>query len=161
MTTTRCLIAAFTVSASLGSSLFAQGTTGSVSGRVIDSTSQQPIQSAALTVVGMQIGGCTRADGRYLLNGVPTGAQRVRVTRIGFRAQEAPVSVTTGATATVDFVLVAAAATLSEVVVTGYGAQRREAITGSVATVEADVANVGVVANPNQLLQGRVTGVTT
>ena len=161
MTTPRCLIAAFMVSASLGSTLFAQGTTGSVSGRVIDSTSQQPIQSATVTVAGTQIGGFTRPDGRYLLNGVPTGAQRVRVTRIGFRAQEAPVSVTTGATATVDFTLVAAAATLSEVVVTGYGAQRREAITGSVATVEADAANVGVVTNPNQLLQGRVTGVTT
>ena len=161
MTTTRCLIAAFMVGASLGSTLLAQATTGSVSGRVIDSTSQQPIPSAAVSVAGTQIGGFTRADGRYLLNGVPTGTHRVRVTRIGFGAQEVQVAVTVGATATVNFTLVAAAATLSEVVVTGYGAQRREAITGSVATVEADAANVGVVANANQLLQGRVSGVQT
>ena len=64
-----------------------------------------------------------------------------------------------GATATADFTLTAVAATLSEVVVTGYGAQRREAITGSVAQVDADDANEGVIANPNQLVQGRVTGV--
>jgi iron complex outermembrane receptor protein len=60
---------------------------------------------------------------------------------------------------TADFSMVAQASQLSEVVVTGYGAQRREAITGSVATVGADEANVGVIANANQLLQGRVAGV--
>ena len=158
MAAVRCLIAAAVVGITLGSDLAAQGT-GSISGRVVDSTTQQPVANATVSVVGTQIGGQTRLDGRYFLNNVPTGAQRIRVARIGYGAQESPVTVIAGGTATVDFTVVAVAATLSEVVVTGYGSQRREAITGSVSTIEADAANVGVIANPNQLIQGRATGV--
>jgi iron complex outermembrane receptor protein len=51
------------------------------------------------------------------------------------------------------------AAVLSEIVVTGYGTQRREAISGSVATINADQADVGVVTNANQMLSARVAGV--
>ena len=154
----RWVVAALLIGAALGSPLRAQGT-GSVSGRVVDSTTQQPVANAQVQVVGTQVGGLTRLDGRYFLTGVAAGAQRVRVTRIGFGAQESAVTVTAGGTATADFTLAAVAATLSEVVVTGYGSQRREAITGSVAQVNADEANKGVVTNPNQLVQGRVSGV--
>jgi TonB-linked SusC/RagA family outer membrane protein len=159
MAAVRCLIAALAVGITLGTDVGAQGTTGSITGRVVDSTTQQPVANATVNVVGTQIGALTRVDGRYFLNAVPAGAQRIRITRIGFGAQEAPATVTAGGTTTLDFTLVAVAATLSEVVVTGYGAQRREAITGSVATIQADDANKGVIANPNQLIQGRVTGV--
>jgi len=154
----RWVVAALLIGTALGSPLRAQGT-GSVSGRVVDSTTQQPVANAQVQVVGTQIGGLTRLDGRYFLQGVPTGAQKIRITRIGFGAQESSVTVSAGGTATVDFTLSAVAATLSEVVVTGYGSQRREAITGSVAQVNADDANKGVIANPNQLVQGRVSGV--
>ena len=133
----RWVVAALLIGTALGNPLRAQGT-GSISGRVVDSTTQQPVANAQVQVVGTQIGGLTRLDGRYFLQNVPTGSQRVRVTRIGFGAQEAPVTVTAGGTATADFTLSAVAATLSEVVVTGYGSQRREAITGSVAQVNAD-----------------------
>src|SRR5262249_31315093 len=146
------------VGTALGGDLSAQGT-GSVSGRVIDSTTQQPVANATVNVVGTQIGALTRVDGRYFLQGVPTGPQRIRVTRIGFAAQEKPATINSGGTSEMDFTMVAVAATLSEVVVTGYGSQRREAITGSVAQVQADEANKGVIDNPNQLIQGRVTGV--
>ncbi len=57
------------------------------------------------------------------------------------------------------FTLAPQASILEPVVVTGYGSQRREAITGSVSTVEANVANVGVKTNADQLLQGRAAGV--
>src|SRR5688572_6915140 len=160
MAAVRCLITALVIGVTLGTGLSAQGTTGSITGRVVDSTTQQPVANATVSVVGTQVGALTRADGRYFLNGVPTGAQRLRVARIGFGAQEVPVTVTDGATATVDFTIIAVAATLSEVVVTGYGQQRREAITGSVSQIDADQANKGVMTNPNQLIQGRVTGVT-
>ena len=154
----RWVIAALLIGTALGSPLRAQGT-GNISGRVIDSTTQQPVANAQVQVVGTQIGGLTRVDGRYFLQSVPTGSQRIRITRIGFAAQEQTVTVAAGASATADFTLTAVAAALSEVVVTGYGSQRREAITGSVAQVNADDANKGVVTNPNQLVQGRVTGV--
>jgi TonB-dependent starch-binding outer membrane protein SusC len=139
--------------------LAAQAGTGIVTGRVVDSASQQPLVSATIRVIGTTSGALTRNDGSYTLSGIRPGPQQLRVTRIGFAAQVRPITVTAGGTVTADFAMAAQASQLSEVVVTGYGAQRREAITGSVATVGADEANVGVIANANQLLQGRVAGV--
>jgi TonB-dependent starch-binding outer membrane protein SusC len=158
MAAKRWVVAALLLGTSLGGKLHAQGT-GNIAGQIADSTSKQPVANAQVSVVGTQIGALTRLDGRYFLTGVPVGPHQVRVTRIGFAAQEKPATVNAGGTTTLDFTLSAVAATLSEVVVTGYGSQRREAITGSVAQVQADEANKGVIDNPNQLIQGRVTGV--
>ena len=137
----------------------AQDTTGTITGRVVDSASQAGVPGMRVNVVGTQLNALTRDDGRYILLAVPPGAQRVRVSRIGFIAQELPVTVVAGRPVELDFVMVQSAVTLSEVVTIGYGTQRREAITGSVATVDADEANVGVVTNANQMIQGRVAGV--
>jgi iron complex outermembrane receptor protein len=137
----------------------AQPSTGTIAGRVVESTSQQPLSNVTIAVDGTQLGTLTREDGGYTITGVPAGTHTVRARRIGFSTQDQSVTVSAGQTATANFTLTAVAASLSEVVVTGYGTQRREAITGSVSTVDAEVANVGVVANPNQLIQGRVAGV--
>jgi iron complex outermembrane receptor protein len=158
MALTRCALVAALASVMVTAPLAAQGT-GIVSGRVIDSASQQPLVSATIRVIGTTSGALTRNDGSYTLSGIRPGPQQLRVTRIGFAAQVRPITVTAGGTVTADFAMVSQASVLSEVVVTGYGAQRREAITGSVATVGADEANVGVISNANQLLQGRVAGV--
>jgi iron complex outermembrane receptor protein len=141
------------------SPLAAQGGSGTITGRVVDSTSQQPLSNVAVTVVGTQLGAMTRDDGGFAIAGVPAGAQRVRARRIGYGSAEQPVTVTAGGTANVLLALPTLAASLSEVVVVGYGTQRREAITGSVSTVNADQANVGVVPNVNTLIQGRAAGV--
>src|SRR6476620_6461439 len=58
----RWVVAALLIGTALGSPLRAQGT-GSVSGRVVDSTTQQPVANAQVQVVGTQIGGLTRRDG--------------------------------------------------------------------------------------------------
>jgi iron complex outermembrane receptor protein len=139
--------------------LGAQATTGTISGRVVDSTSQQPLSNVTIAVPGTQLGALTRNDGGFVLTNVPVGTQRVRASRIGYGAKEQPVTVNAGATASTTFSLSSVAASLSEVVVVGYGTQRREAITGAVATVQAEEANVGVIQNANQMLTGRVAGV--
>ena len=156
MAMVRCLsrVLAFTVlcAASIGAQ------TGTITGRVLDSASRQPLSSVSLRIVGTQRGTMSREDGGFTLAAVPAGAQRVRASRIGFAPQERSVNVTAGGSAAVEFVLTAQAAVLGEMVVTGYGAQKRQSITGSVTTVEADQANVGVITNANQMLQGRVAG---
>jgi TonB-dependent starch-binding outer membrane protein SusC len=139
--------------------LGAQGATGTISGRVVDSTSQQPIPSVNVVVMGAQRGTVSRDDGSFTLGGVPAGSHTVRASRIGYRPQTLNVVVTAGTTTPAQFTMARQAAVLSEIVVTGYGTQRREAISGSVATVKADEANVGVVTNANQMLQSRVAGV--
>jgi iron complex outermembrane receptor protein len=157
MVMVRCLSRALALTLVAVASLGAQST-GTISGRVVDSASRQPLAAVSLRVVGTQRGTMTRDDGTFSLAGVPTGAQRIRASRIGFGPQNRDVTVTASGTTNANFSLSAQAAVLGEMVVTGYGAQRRESITGSVAQVDADQANVGVITNANQMLEGRVAG---
>jgi iron complex outermembrane receptor protein len=143
----------------LAAPLTAQNATGIVTGRVLDSASRQPLSAVSVRVVGTSIGALTKNDGSFSIGGVTAGAHQMRASRIGFAPQTVSVNVTGGGTITADFTLAPQAAVLSDIVVTGYGTQRRESITGSVATVNAEEANVGVVTNANQMLQGRVAGV--
>jgi iron complex outermembrane receptor protein len=133
--------------------------TGSVRGRVLDSASSQGLTSVSVLVEGTSIGTFTRADGSFDLNGVPSGPRTLRARRIGYAARTVQVTVPAGGSVTADFRLTPQSTVLTEVVVTGYGSQRREAITGSVAKVEGTDANKGVVTNATQLVQGRVAGV--
>lgn len=132
---------------------------GNVSGRVTDSTTNQPLASVTVGVEGTDRRAISGADGTYLITAVPAGTYRIRARRIGYGTQQREVTVTAGGSPTADFVLAPQAAALGEIVVTGYGTQRRGAISGSVATIDALAANVGVIANANQMLQGRVPGV--
>jgi iron complex outermembrane receptor protein len=133
--------------------------TGTITGRVVDSASQTGVANVNIVIMGGQRGALSREDGGFTLANVPAGTYTVRASRIGFRPQTQPAVVTAGSTTNITFTMSRQAAVLSEIVVTGYGTQRREAISGSVATVNADQANVGVVTNPNQMLEARVAGV--
>jgi iron complex outermembrane receptor protein len=155
----RCLAASFVGGLLWAAQASAQATTGTISGRVVDSLSQQPLANVTVAIPGTPRGALTRNDGSFTLTAVPTGTQRVRAARIGYGSKEQTVTVTSGSTVTVNFSLGTVAANLTAVVTVGYGTQRREAITGAVATVSADTANVGVVTNADQLLTGRVAGV--
>ncbi len=139
--------------------LGAQDSTGAVSGRVVDGTTQQPLVNVEVAIAGTPHRELTRSDGAYSLTGIRAGAYRLRATRIGYGSQIQDVTITAGGTTTVQFSMLPAAAILEPVVVTGYGTQRREAITGSVSTVSASAANVGVVTNVDQMIQGRAAGV--
>ncbi|MEK7401915.1 MAG: SusC/RagA family TonB-linked outer membrane protein [Gemmatimonadota bacterium] len=133
---------------------------GSVSGRVVDSTTNQPLANVSVAVEGTDRRAVSGSDGTYLITAVPVGSYRVRARRLSYVSQLRDVTVTAGGSATADFAMAAQAAMLSEVVVTGYGTQRREAISGSVSTINASAANVGLITNASQMLQGRVTGVS-
>src|SRR5437588_12454202 len=155
MTLVRHLAPALVAGLFLAVPLSAQDSTGSIAGKVIDAATQQPLGNVEVAVVGTPHRELTRADGSFTLNGVPAGAQRLRATRIGFGSQIQEIRVTVRGTTTAQFSLAPAAAILEPVVVTGYGTQRREAITGSVSTVSAAAANVGVITNVDQMVQAR------
>src|SRR3989475_10816040 len=118
--------------------LRAQETTGAVAGKVVDATTQQPLANVEVALAGTPHRVLTRIDGSFVLNGVPAGPYRLRATRIGYGSQFQEIAVTAGGTTTAQVSLAPAAAILEPVVVTGYGTQRREAITGSVSTLNAD-----------------------
>jgi iron complex outermembrane receptor protein len=156
----RCLFLALVGGLLLAPQLSAQDGTGTIRGRVLDAASQQPLSSVNITVVGTTRGAITQTDGSYLLVNVPAGTRTVRASRIGYAPSVQTVTVATGGAASADFSLQVQTVTLGEVVSVGYGTQKREAITGSVATVDADKANVGVITNANQMIQGRVAGIS-
>jgi TonB-dependent starch-binding outer membrane protein SusC len=155
----RHLVPALIGSLLLATRLGAQGQTGQITGRVMDGPSQKPLAGVTVRIEGMPRGAITRDDGTYRIVDAPAGVNRLRATRIGFGPQQQDVNVAAGGIGTANFTMQPQAAVLEGVVVTGYGTQRREAITGSVATVDADAARVGVVTNPEQMIQGRVAGV--
>jgi iron complex outermembrane receptor protein len=139
--------------------LVAQGNTGSVRGQVVDSVTRTPLAGVIVRIQGTQRETLTGQDGNFSVSEVPMGTVLVRATRIGFAPQQQPVTVTAGGTAEVQFALAPQASLLEAVVVTGYGTQRREALTASVSTVDASAANVGVKTNVDQMIQGRAAGV--
>jgi TonB-linked SusC/RagA family outer membrane protein len=152
------LAIALTLTLSTAPALAAQST-ASVTGRVVDSTSAQPVAGARVGVVGTSIGSLTDRDGRYLLRGVPAGTVTLRAQRIGFAPHDQTVTVTEGATATVDFVLTAAATVLSDVVVTGYGTDSRANLSSSVSSVSAAQIQGTPSAGLEAAMQGQAAGV--
>ncbi|MEP6998887.1 MAG: SusC/RagA family TonB-linked outer membrane protein [bacterium] len=159
MAVTRCALAVVFGGILLAAPLSAQNATGIVTGRILDSASRQPLSSVSVRIVGTTNGALSKVDGSFSISLVPAGAQQIRASRIGFAAQTRPVTISAGGTVSVEIAMAPQAAVLSDIVVTGYGTQRRESITGSVSTVNTEEANVGVITNAQQMLQGRVAGV--
>ena len=157
MARVRCLIPA--LAGLLLAAVPLEAQTGTLTGRVVDSTTSAPLSNAIVSVEGTARRGMSRDDGTFTVTEVPAGAQRVRVRRIGYAETAQQVTVSSGGAVNVEFRLAPQAAALGEIVVTGYGTQRREAVSGSVSTIDAEAANVGVIANANQMIQGRVAGV--
>ena len=133
--------------------------TGTISGRVMDSTSQQPLPGVTLQVVGTDRRTLTAADGTFQLTDVPAGTRQLRATRIGYSLKQQEVTVTAGATASVEIALNPHAMMLDAVVATGYGTQSRRDATGSVVAITEQDFNKGVISSPEQLLHGRMAGV--
>ncbi len=132
---------------------------GSVRGRVVDAMTLAPIVGASVSIEGLPIGTLTGEGGTYEF-AAPPGTHQVRATLIGYAPDAQEVTVTAGQAVTADFELQIQAIVMEEIVTTGYGVQRRLAITGSIATVNADDADVGVISNVNQMIEGRVPGLT-
>src|SRR5688572_26871678 len=89
---------------------------GSVTGRVVQSSTLRPLAGAQVSIPGTGIGALANNDGRFLLVNVPVGQHTVRVEIIGFGTQERSVTVTQGQSAALDFQLETQALGLDEIV---------------------------------------------
>ncbi|MBF9140758.1 SusC/RagA family TonB-linked outer membrane protein [Hymenobacter properus] len=127
--------------------------TQTVSGRVLG-TDGAGIPGVNVVVKGSTVGTVTDVEGKYSVAAAP-GSTLV-ISFVGFLAQEVPV----GRDATVSTVtLTTDTKALDEVVVVGYGTQRAEAVTGSVASISGEALREVPAANITQALQGRLPGV--
>ncbi len=134
--------------------------TGTIAGRILDADNGQPIVAAQVTIAGTQLGRATGDDGRFSISGVSSGSVTVTVRRIGYMQQTRTVSVTAGGTVTVDLSLAKSSVSLTGVVVTATGEERKKEVGNAVTSVDASQFAKGGVANTQQILQGRSTGVT-
>jgi len=135
----------------------AQAGTGTIQGVV--RTESRALEGVSVTVVGTTLGALTRADGRFTIPNVPVAGQTVRATRIGYARQDQQVTVVAGQVVTANFDLAAAAVSLDQVVVTGYGSSVRRDVTGSIASVSnADIQTMPV-PRVDQAISGLVAGV--
>ncbi|HKC80257.1 MAG TPA: TonB-dependent receptor plug domain-containing protein, partial [Gemmatimonadaceae bacterium] len=139
--------------------LGAQAPTGTITGRVVDSTTQQPISDVNVVVEGTRRGTVTGPDGTFTIGDVPAGSQTVRARRIGFSAPSQTVVVPMEGTVSAVFVLDRRAVTLEEVVTVGYGTQARRDLTGSISSVGAKEIATMPVARAEEALSGLVPGI--
>ncbi|HEY8483321.1 MAG TPA: TonB-dependent receptor [Longimicrobiales bacterium] len=140
--------------------VWAQGGAGRITGVVTDDGGQ-PLSGASVVVEGTQLGALTDSNGRFLIAGVPSGTYRVTVSLLGYETRTVEgVVVTAGQDATLNVQLQTTAIALEEIVAVGYGAQRREIITGSVASVSGDAVAVSPSPNIAASLAGRLPGLT-
>ena len=135
--------------------------TGRVSGVVTDSASERPLSDVQVSVVGTRIGGVTDAQGRYTINGAPSGERTIEARRIGYRVVRVPnVNIVDGGTVTLNVRIVAVALTLQAVVTTGVtdptSGTRVPFTVGRLAVENIPVPS----ANAIESIQGKVAAVT-
>jgi TonB-linked SusC/RagA family outer membrane protein len=123
-----------------------------INGRI---TNQQgePLASVSVLVKGTNIGATTNENGSFSIN-VPIGGDTLLLTNVGFVTRELPIN----NTSSFNIQLVPESKALDEVVVVGYGTQRRSDITGSVTSVPKERLQNLPVTNVLQAVEGSVAG---
>lgn len=123
-----------------------------VTGKVKDSSGEPVIGGSVVVKGNNTMGTITDFDGNFMLD-VPAKSVLV-ISYIGYVTQEVP----TAGKNSLEIVLKEDTKTLDEVVVIGYGTQRKGDVTSSVASVKADNFVKGAVKDVGQLIQGKVAG---
>lgn len=123
-----------------------------VKGKVTSAT-EGPLPGVNIVLQGTVQGTMTDGNGNYSIT-VPGPEAVLLFSFISYTTQ----SVTVGAQTTLDVVMVPALSTLNEVVVVGYGTQKKREVTSSIATVKSDEFVKGSIQDPVQLIQGKVAG---
>ncbi|WP_157974450.1 SusC/RagA family TonB-linked outer membrane protein [Lewinella sp. IMCC34183] len=142
----------FTVVLLLGSSLLLVAQT-TVSGTLTDQESGDPLIGASILAVGTSTGTITDFDGMYSLD-VPEGVTELQFSYTGYPTVTQAIAGRT----TIDLAL-QAGELLEEVVVVGYGAVKKDDLTGSVNTIEEETFNKGAIVSPTNLISGKIAGV--
>lgn len=123
-----------------------------LTGKVTSAEDGSELPGVSILVVGTSNGTQTAADGTYKIS--VTSGSKLRFTSVGMISQEIDITNQT----TLDVTLQPNSQSLSEVVVVGYGTQRKADVTGATATVTSKDFNAGVLNNPLQAVQGKVSG---
>lgn len=130
-----------------------QAQTRPVTGKVLASENDSALASATVRVRGTTTAVSTAADGSFTINAAPNAV--LEISTVGYASQE----VSLGNQTSITVRLVSEAASLQQIVVVGYGTQKRKDLTGSISSVSADQIEKVPVTTLDQAMQGRSAGV--
>ena len=131
-------------------SLFAQ--TRTVTGTVVDSKSKEPLTGVSVSVKGTKTGTVTNAAGKFSIS--VSGNPVLILTSAGYENLE----IKTDAAETISVELVALNQQLNDIVVVGYGRQKKATLTGSVETISSKTFENRAITNVGLALQGQTPG---
>ena len=126
--------------------------TRTIKGEVTDAQNGEALIGATVMVEGEKGGTVTDFDGNFSLQ-VSSSAKKIKVSYIGYIDKVLAIS------ENMNVKLESDSKALADVVVIGYGTARKSDLTGSVATVKSKDFNKGLVSSPEQLINGKVSGV--
>ncbi len=127
----------------------------SVSGIVVSDLEKSPVPGVSVYIKGEPKGAVTTDfDGNFKIK-VQQNEGILVFSYVGFKTKEVAYSGTQKLTVS----MTEEVSTLNEVVVVGYGSQKRSDVTGAISSLKSENFNKGVIANTGQLLQGKVAGV--
>jgi len=126
-----------------------------ITGKITDAETGEALIGVTIQVKGTTIGTITDFNGNYSIQ-VTSGDDVLQYSYVGYEGKEVPV----GDKTSINIELKEAATELDEVVVVGYGTQKKSDLTGAVSKVSSDKLTKIPSANMSQALQGRASGVT-
>lgn len=135
-------------------SFFAQGQNSLVKGIITFGAQKEPVPGALVIVKGTQRGGVTENDGAFAIDA--KAGEVLVISFIGFKSKEVIIQ---NVTDVIQVSLDVNEAELEEVIVVGYGTQKKTDMTGAVGSVGEDLLKERPSASLNQALSGRVQGV--
>ncbi|HYH13948.1 MAG TPA: TonB-dependent receptor [Flavisolibacter sp.] len=147
------LLCALFMLQSFSAHLWAQSLT--VTGRVTSRVTNEPLPGATVTIKGTNQATVTDENGQFTIT-VPRQGSTLSVSYAGMDVQE----MTVNQAGPMNISLTSTASALNEVVVVGYGTQRRSAVTGAISSVKAGDVDNQPIMRIEQMLQGRASGLT-
>ena len=139
--------------------LTAYGQTGRLNGTVVDAATGETLPGASVMVQGTTTGSITDFDGRFEFS-APAGEITVVASFVGYTSSSRQINLGADETITLNFELSSDVQLLEEMVVIGYGVQRRSDRTGAVSSLTPDDMIGGVLTDPLAGIQGKIAGVT-
>ncbi len=125
-----------------------------VTGKITDNITNEALVGASVSIKGSAKGTTADANGQYSI-AVSSSNVVLEFKFVGYASK----SVTVGTQSTINVSLAPNSSDLEQVVVVGYGTQKKTDVTGSVKSVGSAAFNKGIINSPEQLLQGKVAGV--
>ncbi len=133
---------------------------GTIVGTVVDAEEGEPLPGATIQIRALNLGTNTNVEGAFTLSDVPAGTHDLTARFVGYRELSLEVTVADGEEVDLgELELAPDILGLDQLVVTGYGVQRKREVTGSISSLQARQIERQPAITPDQAIQGRSSGV--